>query len=98
MKCHRGPICMIVGLLQVPASLAQEAVVQRRPRPRTPPVYKQYTATEVKAGGAIEGVVSFKGKVPPHEKIAIVKDQDVCRNHPTERPRIEVNEKGQVRD
>ena len=67
-------------------------------RAKVTPVYKEYKVVDVKDGGSIEGVVLFKGKVPPPEKIAIVKDQPTCGHHPAERKLIDVNDEGQVKN
>lgn len=65
-------------------------------RARLAPVSRDYKVVEVTNGGTIEGVVLFKDKAPPPEKIAIVKDQETCKHHPPQRPLIKVNEQGRV--
>ncbi len=93
--------CGLTALLAVGAamsSLAADPPAPRARRPRVTPVYKEYKPIEVKDGGTIEGVVLYKGEVPPPEKLRITKDLPTCGNHPTERPRIIVNEDKQVKD
>jgi plastocyanin len=61
-------------------------------------VLPPYSATTVKDGGAISGVVSYSGAVPPARKVAIVKDHATCGKHATEVPAIRVDSAGRVTD
>lgn len=87
---------LVLTLLAAGASAADPPTPARRTK--VTPVYRDYKVVEVMNGGSIEGVVLFRGKVPPPEKIAIVKDQPACGHHPSERKLMEVNDAGQVRN
>jgi hypothetical protein len=55
-----------------------------------------YKVVEVTDSGTIEGVVLYKGRVPPPKTIQIVKDQEVCDHRPKTVPAIEINDQHQV--
>ncbi len=79
------------------ALMSVAAVAQsRRSRDKVPEVFKDYEAIEVKDGGTIAGTITYEGEVPAPDKIAIVKDAEVCRVHAPERQRIKVNDKKQL--
>ncbi len=59
-------------------------------------VLPPYAVAEVKEGGSIRGVVTFKAAAPPPRRIQIVKDHETCGKHPTEVPVIKVDEQGRV--
>lgn len=88
----------VLSLGALAGMAADEVRPARSRRGRTPAVHKEYKAVEVKDGGTIEGAVLFKDKAPAPEKINIVKDQSTCHVHPAERPRIAVNDEGQVKE
>lgn len=99
MKRHLLPavgLLALFGLVMTAIAADDGSPARKSSRDRVPEVYKDYKAIEVKGGGSVEGVVLYKGDVPQPDKIAIVKDQEICKLHAPERPRISVNEKKQV--
>lgn len=88
----------VVAVFVMIPLLAADAPPSRTRRARVTPVYKDYKAIEVRDGGALEGVVLYKGEVPAPEKLRITKDLPTCGNHPSERPRLIVNDARQVKD
>lgn len=76
------------------ASGQQRRRRSRRPRRRNM-TYESITVTN---GGTIEGVVLYRGPLPPPRRIEIVKDAEHCSHRPTSVPRINVNDRGHVAD
>lgn len=78
--------------------LAQNTARQRRRRKRPKRRSSDYEIIEVHNGGTIEGIVRFKGKVPPPKKIQVVKDHATCDSRDKIRPRIKVDDQQQVEE
>lgn len=69
---------------------------RRRGRKRSKRRGGSYEVIEVTGGGAIQGVIIYRGEVPEPEQIQIVKDHETCDHGETTRPLIRVNDEGRV--
>lgn len=69
---------------------------RRRRRKRLKRRSSDYQVTEVSNGGTIEGIIRYKGKVPPPRKIQVVKDHETCDLRDKLVPRIKINDQQQV--
>jgi plastocyanin len=57
-----------------------------------------YKVVQVKDGGALAGVILYKGPVPAPVKIEVSQDQDACGAQKAPRPLIRVDARGRVAD
>jgi len=71
---------------------------KRRRRKRAKRRSGEYLPAEVPSGGAIRGVVLYKGSPPPPRKIQVVKDHHVCDQRAKTIPRMKVNDQQQVEE